>query len=116
MNQNDQEFIVQKIRSQYTEKETSQLSDLQKLDARVSRPANIFAYTYGIISALILGVGMCLSMKIIGDAMIPGIIIGVVGLLLVGINYPLYRKLLATRRKKYAAQILQLSDEIMKKN
>ena len=47
MNKNDQEFLVQKIRTQYTEKEHTQLDALKELDAKVTRPANVFAYTYG---------------------------------------------------------------------
>ena len=53
MNRNDKEFIVQKIRTQYTEKENTQLDTLKKLDAKVKKPANIFAYVFGSIAAII---------------------------------------------------------------
>ena len=62
MNKNDQEFLVQKIRSQYTEKESTELDALRELDAKVKRPANVFAYVFGSISAIIMGVGMSLVM------------------------------------------------------
>ena len=119
MNRNDQEFLVQKIRTQYTEKEHTQLDALKELDAKVKRPANIFAYIFGSVSAIIMGSGMSLVMTDIGssigveDNMAPGIIIGIVGMLMAIINYPLYKKLLASRRKKYADQIMNLSDKIM---
>lgn len=120
MNRNDKEFIVQKIRTQYTEKENTQLDALKKLDAKVKKPANVFAYVFGSIAAIIMGSGMSLVMTDIGetigvaDAMIPGVVIGIVGMLMAIINYPVYKKFLASRRKKYAKEIIALSDNIMK--
>lgn len=119
MNRNDQEFLVQKIRTKYTEKEHTKLDALKELDAKVLRPANVFAYILGSISAIIMGSGMSLVMTDIGEqigmkeTMIPGIIIGIIGMLMACINYPLYKRLLASRRKQYADQILKLSDQIM---
>ena len=120
MNKNDKEFLVQKIRTQYTEKENTQLDALKKLDAKVKKPANVFAYVFGSIAAIIMGSGMSLVMTDIGetigiaDAMIPGVVIGIVGMLMAIINYPVYKKFLASRRKKYAKEIIALSDNIMK--
>ena len=123
MNKHDQEFMVQKIRTQYMEKEAtlSELDELKKLDAQVKKPANIFAYTFGSISALVMGAGMSLVMTDIGstiginDPMVPGILIGVIGMILAIINYPIYKKILAKRKNKYAKQILELSDKIINK-
>lgn len=121
MNRNDQEFLVQKIRTQYTEKEHTKLDDLRELDARVKRPANAFAYVFGTVSAIIMGAGMSLVMTDIGatlglaSVMLPGIAIGVVGLVMVLINYPIYKGILNFRKKKYAPEILKLSDKIMNK-
>ncbi|MBQ8026527.1 MAG: dihydropteridine reductase [Clostridia bacterium] len=120
MNKNDQEFLVQKIRTQYTEKEHSQLDTLKKLDKKVKRPANVFAYILGTLAALTMGAGMSLVMTDIGsmigitNTMAPGIIIGVVGMILAIINYPVYKGILSSRRKKYAKKIIELSDNIMK--
>lgn len=119
MNKNDQEFLVQKIRTQYTEKEHSRLDSLKELDAKVKRPANVFAYVFGGVSAIVMGSGMSLVMSDIGDKigmevpLVPGIVIGVAGMLMAIINYPIYRGILGSRRKKYAGQILELSDQIM---
>lgn len=121
MNRNDQEFLVQKIRTSYTEKEHTQLDALKALDAKVKRPANVFAYIFGSIGAIVMGSGMSLVMTEIGDMvgienpMLPGIVIGIVGLAIVLINYPIYKGILGVRKKKYADQILKLSDEIMNK-
>lgn len=113
MNKNDQEFIAQKIRTKYVEKETTALSELRLLDKKVSRPANIFAYVFGTVGALVLGTGMCLAMKVIGDAMLPGIVIGCVGIAMVSSTYALYGKLLSARRAKYRAEIERLSEKIL---
>lgn len=119
MNKNDREFLVQKIRTQYTEKEHSGLDALKKLDQKVKRPANILAYLLGSIGAIILGCGMSFCMTDLaanlnfgGDPMIYGIVIGCIGLLIAILNYPLYKAVLGSRKKKYAAQILKLSDEL----
>lgn len=118
MNKNDQEFIIQKIRTQYTEKEHSTLDELKKLDAKVKRPANVFAYIFGCIGAIVMGGGMSLVMtdisEIVGIAhpMLYGIIIGIVGMIMAIINYPIYKSILGSRRKKYADKIIALSDKI----
>lgn len=120
MNRNDQEFLVQKIRTQYTEKEHTQLDELKRLDKGVKKPANTFAYIFGSISALVMGSGMSLVMtdfeRTLGlpDSMIPGILIGVAGMLMAIINYPIYKGILSSRRKKYAKDIIALSDNIIK--
>lgn len=120
MNKNDQQFIAQKIRTQYTEKEATELDALRQLDAKVKRPANVFAYVFGSISAVIMGCGMSLIMTDIadeigfgGDPMTTGITVGVIGLIMVLLNYPIYKGILSSRKKKYAEQILKLSEKIM---
>lgn len=119
MNRNDQEYLVQKIRTQYVEREQSPVDELKELDAKVKRPANVFAYIFGCISAIIMGSGMSLVMTDIGtmiglaDAMLPGIVIGVVGMLMAIINYPIYKAILAGRKAKYADRIMKLSDTIL---
>lgn len=121
MNRNDQEFIVQKIRTQYMEKDDSQkdLDLLRELDAEVKRPANLFGYIFGSIGAIVMGAGMSLVMTDIGaaigisDPMIPGIVTGVFGMVMAIINYPIYKAILASRKGKYADRILQLSERIM---
>ena len=120
MNKNDKDFIVQKIRTQYTEKENTALDELKALDAKVKCPANVFAYIFGSLGAIVMGGGMSLVMTDIAetvgiqDPMLWGIIIGIIGLLMAVINYPIYKKILSSRRKKYADMIVALSDKIMK--
>lgn len=122
MNRNDQQFMAQKIRAQYTEKTTTELDALRELDSKVRRPANVFAYVFGSISAIIMGSGMSFVMTDLasqlglGDMMIPGIAIGVVGMALALVNYPIYKGILNSRKKKYGAEILALSEKILKNN
>ena len=119
MNKNDQQFMAQRIRTQYMEKESTELDELRELDAKVKRPANIFAYVFGSISAVVMGAGMSLVMTDIGavvgmaSAMVPGIDIGVAGLGMALLTYPMYQSILNSRKKKYAGQILTLSEKIM---
>ncbi|MBP3922624.1 MAG: hypothetical protein J6D27_06630 [Ruminiclostridium sp.] len=122
MNRNDTEFMVEKIRTQYMEKEAGEknLDKLRELDAQVKRPANVFGYVFGSIGAIIMGAGMSLVMTDIGaqlgiSATMPvGIAVGVVGMIMAIINYPIYRKILSSRREKCADKIIELSEKIMK--
>ena len=121
MNRNDQQFMAQKIRTQYMEKTPSELDELRELDAKVKRPANIFGYAFGSISAIVMGAGMSLVMTDIGatigiaSALVPGIVIGALGLGMAILTYPMYKAILNARKKKYGAEILSLSDKIMNK-
>lgn len=110
---NEEKIIAEEIRAQYREKEDTKLDELIKLDRKVKVPCEIFAYCFGIVGALILGLGMCLAMKVIGNVMALGIVIGVVGLAAVSLTYPLYVRMIKNRKKKYGQKILQLSDEIL---
>lgn len=112
---NTDKIIAESIAKEYAPKEHSKIIALKKLDAKAKRPANIFAYTFGIISSLVAGTGMCLAMQVIGGTipfMILGIIIGIVGFTCCGINYPIYKKILASGKKKYAYEIVELVREI----
>ena len=121
MNKNDQQFMAQKIRTQYMEKQSTELDALRELDAKVKRPANVFAYVFGSISAIIMGAGMSLVMTDIGatlgmeSTMVPSIVIGIVGMIMALLNYPMYKGILGSRKKKYGTKILELSDKIMNK-
>ena len=121
MNRNDQQFAAQKIRAQYMEKQSTELDALRALDAKVKRPANVFAYVFGSISTIVMGAGMSLVMTDIGatvgmeSTMLPGIVIGVVGMIMAPVNYPMYKGILGSRKKKYGAEILKLSEKIMNK-
>ena len=109
-------IYAEAIANEYAPKNTSKVMALKKLDRKAKSVANIFAYTFGVVMTLVLGVGMCLSMGVIGGgstAMLAlGVALGIIGLAGVGANYPIYRRLLATGKQKYAFEIIQLAKEI----
>ena len=113
---NTDKIYAEAIANEYAPKHTSKVIALKKLDNKAKLPANIFTFTFGTIMALVLGTGMCMSMKVIGNGgtamMAFGIIIGIIGLIGVSINYPVYRKMLEAGKKKYAADIMTLAKEI----
>lgn len=113
---NTDKIYAEQLANEYAPKEASKVIALRKLDRRAKLPATVFTYTFGIVFALVFGVGMCLAMQVIGSGSVGmtvlGILIGVVGMLGMGINYPIYRKLLDSGKKKYAFEILQLAREI----
>ena len=119
MNRNDKSFMVEKIRTKYVEKKDSSLDELRKLDKKVKTPAEVFAYIFGSVSALIMGAGMSLVMTDVasllglGDMTVPGIAVGVVGMVLAIVNYPIYKGILSSRKNKYADKILALSNKIL---
>ncbi len=103
---NTDKIYAEQLANEYTPKDTSKVVALRKLDAKAKLPATIFAYTFGIISTLIVGVGM----------FILGIIVGIIGFVGVAVNYPIYKKLLNKGKKKYAFEIVQLAKEISEKD
>lgn len=113
---NTDKIYAEAIANEYAPKDTSKVVALRKLDRKAKTPANIFAYTFGVIMSLVLGVGKCLSMNVIGDGStvmtVLGIVAGVVGIVGVAVNYPVYKKILAKGKQKYAFEIMQLAKEI----
>ncbi|HIQ75932.1 MAG TPA: dihydropteridine reductase [Candidatus Faecousia excrementipullorum] len=113
---NTDKIYAESIANQYAPKDTSKVVALRKLDRKAKQPSEIFAYTFGILSTLVLGTGMCLSMGVIGGsgiaAFAAGIILGVAGILGVSFNYPLYKKIRNAGMKKYAGDIMLLAKEI----
>ena len=112
---NTDKIIAESIAKEYAPKEHSKIIALKKLDAKAKRPANVFAYTFGIVSSLVAGLGMSLSMQVIGGTTLLtaiGIVIGVIGFTCMSINYPIYKKLLENGKKKYAYEIVELAREI----
>lgn len=111
---NTDKIYAEHIANEYSKKNDSKVVALKKLDKKAKQPAEIFVYTNGVIMSLILGLGMCLSMKVIGDAFVLGIIIGIIGIIGVCANYPIYKKILNTSKEKYSYDIIKLANEISK--
>lgn len=113
---NTDKIYAEQIANEYAPKKDSKVKALKKLDARAKKPANIFAFTFGIASSLILGTGMSLAMAVIGAgnalSIGLGIVIGIVGMIGAGVNYPIYKRILEKSKNKYATDILRLANEI----
>lgn len=113
---NTDKIYAEQLANEYAPKNDSKVIALRKLDARAKLPATIFTYIFGIIFALITGIGMCLSMGVIGNnttmTFALGVVIGIIGLAGMGINYPAYKKMLAKGKQKYAFEIMELAKEI----
>ena len=107
MNEQDQR-TAERIRREYEEKKETKLDRMKRLDRAVKRPAEIFAIAFGT-----LGAGMCFSMKVVGDSLPLGVGLGLIGIAMVAANYFLYRRILSSRKKKYAAEILKLGNELL---
>ena len=116
---NTDKIYAEQLANEYAPMDTSKVIALHKLDAKAKLPATIFTYTFGIIAALVTGMGMCLSMNVIGNGTTVmfalGVIIGIIGLLGMGVNYPIYKKLLENGKQKYAFEIMELAKEISEK-
>ena len=109
---NTDKIIAESIAKDYAPKEGSKLVALKKLDNKAKLPATIFTYSLGIVSALVFGTGMCLAMRVIGNSMVLGIIVGIIGLIGCGVNYPIYKKMLEQGKAKYAYEIVELARQI----
>ena len=113
---NTDKIFAEAIANEYAPKDTSKVVALRKLDRKAKSKANIFSYAFGTGMSLVLGLGMCLSMGVIGNGGLlmtgAGILLGVLGIVGVGVNYPIYKKLLASGKEKYAFEIIQLAREI----
>ena len=112
---NTDKIIAESIAKDYAPKESSKIVALKKLDNKAKLPATIFTYSWGIVFALVFGTGMCLAMQVIGSGiigMVVGIVVGIIGLVGCGVNYPMYKKMLENGKAKYAYEIVQLAREI----
>ena len=111
---NTDKILAESIAKDYAPKDNSKIVALKKLDNRAKLPATIFTYTCGIVSTLVFGTGMCLAMKVIGNSSVLGVIVGIIGMIGCGVNYPVYKRMLEKGKAKYAYEIVQLAREITK--
>ena len=112
---NTDKIYAESIAKEYAPKDSSKIKALRKLDRKAKLPATVFTYAWGIVSALVFGTGMCLGMQVIGSGiigMVIGIIVGIVGMVGCGVNYPIYKKMIENGKKKYAYEIVELAREI----
>ena len=116
---NTDKLYAEQLANEYAPKNTSRVVALRKLDAKAKLPATAFTYAFGITSTLIFGTGLCLAMGQIGSgttgSFVLGIGIGCIGMIGLGVNYPVYKRILENGKKKYAFEIMELAKEISEK-
>ena len=115
----EQQKEIEAIRKKYLPKEEDKMDQLRTLHAIPNQKAQAASIAIGVIGALIMGTGMSLAMTEIGAmlgsfAMVLGILVGIVGMILVALAYPIYNKTLKKERDRIAPEILRLSDELLK--
>lgn len=117
---NTDKIYAEQLANEYAPKDTSKVMALRKLDAKAKLPATIFTYTLGIISALLMGVGMCLSMNVIGSGttgmFVLGVIIGLIGLIEWELIIRFIRKYLFVENKSMLLKLWNLLKKLVKKN
>ena len=109
-----QQEEVKRIRDKYLPKKEDKMEQLRQLDKSVTKKGIMISLIVGIIGALILGVGMCCTLVWEENMFVPGIFIGIVGIVLVSIAYPLYAHITKKEQEKIAPEIMRLTDELMK--
>ena len=105
---------IKNIRKKYASAEEDQMTQLRRLDAGVYQKATTVSLVVGVIGALLLGIGMCCTMVWQDILFIPGIAVGLVGILTVCLAYPLYNRTLKKERERIAPEIIRLTDALMK--
>lgn len=107
-----QQEEVKRIQQKYVPHEENKMEQLRRLDKQATRKGTIFAYIFGSISALVMGIGMCGTM-VFTDYFVTGIVIGVIGIIGVCVTFPIYKRITKKQREKLAPQIIQLSKELI---
>lgn len=105
---------IKKIRSKYVAPVEDKMEQLRKLDASVTSKATTIGLIIGILGTLIFGTGMCCCLVWQGIWFIPGIVVGLVGMAVVAVAYPVYNRVIKREREKIAPEIIRLTDELMK--
>lgn len=110
-----QQEEIKSIREKYIEKKEDKMETLRNLDRSATKKGTAVSLAVGIIGALLLGIGMSLTMTDASQKwFIPGVAVGVIGIAVVASAYPLYVKINKREREKIAPEILRLTDELMK--
>lgn len=109
-----QQEEIQNIRKKYLAREEDKMEKLRRLDRSATKKGAIISTVLGVVSCLLLGVGMCCTMVWMDRWFVPGIVIGVIGIIGVAAAYPLYARITKKEREKLAPQILKLTEELSK--
>lgn len=109
-----EQMEIKNIRQKYMPREMDKMEQLRKLDQSATQKGMTVSLVVGIIGALVLGVGMCCTMVWADVWFIPGIVVGIIGIVMVSLAYPLYNHITQKERERIAPEIIRLTDELMK--
>ena len=113
---NTDKIYAEAVANEYSVKTATKVTALKKLDQKVKLFPTVFTFTFGIVSALILGLGMCFVLGVLTEigsvSMAVGIVVGLLGIGGMSLNYPIYKRILTKRKEKYAGDIISLAKEI----
>lgn len=109
-----QQAEIDEIRRKYLPKEEDKMERLRKLDRDATKPGTMWSIVLGIIGCLVFGFGMCCILVWADSLFVPGIVVGIIGMMMIGMAYPLYVKITKKQREKLAPQILALTEELSK--
>lgn len=104
---------LKRIRDKYLPEKDDKMENLRKLDRSVYKKATIYSLILGIAGVLIMGIGMCCTMEWEETMFIPGVVIGLIGIVFILLAYPVYSRTLKNERKKIAPEIIRLTDELL---
>ena len=105
---------IEKIRKKYLPREEDKMELLRKLDKDVTKPGTIWSLVIGIMGCLLFGVGMCCTLVWADSLFGVGIVVGVIGMAIMGVAYPIYIRITKKQQEKLAPQILALAEELRK--
>lgn len=105
---------IEKIRKKYLPREEDKMELLRKLDKDVTKPGTIWSLVIGIMGCLLFGVGMCCTLVWVDSLFGVGIVVGVIGIVIMGVAYPIYIRITKKQQEKLAPQILALAEELRK--
>ena len=107
-----QQEEIEKIRQKYLPKEEDKLAELKRLDAEVTRPGTIAGIAIGMVGTMIFGTGMSLALVWTDSLLVPGIVVGIIGFVMLGMAYPAYMKITKKNKEKLAPRILELTEQM----
>ena len=109
-----QQEEIQNIRKKYLPRQENNMEQLRRLDQSATKKGTVVSILMGVVGCLLLGIGMCCTMVWMEQLFIPGVIIGVIGIVAIAAAYPLYSRITKKQRQKLAPQILKLTEELSK--
>lgn len=109
-----QQSEIEAIKKKYMPKQEDKLEQLKKLDKSAETPGTVVGLILGIIGTLVMGTGMSCVMVWTESLFIVGILVGLLGIIMIALAYPVYKIITKKQREKIAPMILALSEELLK--